>query len=173
MKQKAAFFDRDGTLIVHHHYLAHKDQVELLLPVVALAKMCQDRGYKLFMVTNQSGIARGFFDEHFVQEINAYINDLLLAHGILFTKTYYCPHHPDIGDEKYRKSCGCRKPLPGMLHQAAQEYALDLSKSFMFGDKQCDLLAGVAAGCRSFDITKLIDLSPDDVAKVVFSGTLE
>ena len=173
MKTKAAFFDRDGTLIVDHDYLSDVGKVKLLEPAVALAKMCQARGYKLFVVTNQSGIARGFFDEAFVLQTHNYVQELLLPHDVCIEKFYYCPHHPEVGHEKYRIACTCRKPLPGMLQIASREYNIDLSSSLMFGNQECDLLAGQAAGCRSFDITKLFNLSPDEVAKVVFNGTIE
>lgn len=173
MKIKAAFFDRDGTLIVEREYLSAFNQVTLLDPAVAIAEMCQAQGYKLFVITNQSGIARGFFDEAFVKQTNSYVQNLLLKRDVCIEKTYYCPHHPTIGNGKYRIACKCRKPLPGMLHTAAREYNIDLSNSLMFGNAECDLLAGRAAGCRSFDITKLFDLSPSEVAKVLFNGTIE
>jgi D-glycero-D-manno-heptose 1,7-bisphosphate phosphatase len=168
VKIKAAFFDRDGTLIVDHDYLSQLEKVQLLLPAVAIAKMCQERGYKLFVVTNQSGVARGFFDEAFVQQTNNYVQELLIPHKIHIHKFYYCPHHPEIGPEKYKISCACRKPLPGMLQIAAREYNIDLSGSLMFGNTEVDLLAGRAAGCKTFDITKLLGLSIDEVAKLIF-----
>ena len=173
MKTKAAFFDRDGTLIVEREYLSALDQVKLLDSAVAIAKICQEQGYKLFVITNQSGIARGFFDEAFVQQTNNYVQNLLLQHEVHIEKTNYCPHHPEIGNKNYRIACTCRKPLPGMLHLASREYNIDLSNSLMFGNAECDLLAGRAAGCRSFDITKLFDLSLYEVAKVLFNGTIE
>lgn len=173
MKKQAAFFDRDGTLIVDHDYLADIQQVCLLDSAVSIAKMCQDRGFMLFVVTNQSGVARGFFDESFVQTTNKHLQDLLLRRNVRIEKTYYCPHHPTIGDNQYRKSCDCRKPLPGMLQQAAREYNVDLSQSLMFGNAPCDILAGQAAGCRSFDITKLFDLSIYEIEKRLFSDVLE
>ncbi len=172
MKAKAAFFDRDGTLIVDHDYLSCLDQVALLAPAVAIAKMCQDQGYKLFVVTNQSGVARGFFDEAFVHKTHEHLGDLLKSHGVHIEKFYYCPHHPEVGADHYRMFCSCRKPGPGMLEMAAREYDLDLSQSLMFGNATCDFLAGQAAGCQSFDITQLLPLSLDEVAKVVFNGTI-
>ena len=172
MKKKAAFFDRDGTLIVDYPFLTQLQQVQLLLPAVAIARMCQECGYMLFVVTNQSGVARGFFDEIFVQQTHAYLHELLMAHGVCIEKYYYCPHHPDIGSDIYKKACKCRKPLPGMLETAAQEYNIDLTASLMFGDVERDLLAGIAAGCLSFNMTQLMTMPLDEVAKVVFSGTI-
>ncbi len=142
--RKAAFFDRDGTLIHDVNYLSRLDDVRVLPAAPELLLNLQQQGYLLFVVTNQSGIARGFFDEAFVHATHQYVADLFAPHGITFTKFYFCPHLQD---------CACRKPKPGMLLQAAQEFNLDLSQSLMFGDKESDLEAGRAAGCQSFDIT--------------------
>lgn len=172
MKKKAAFFDRDGTLIVDYPFLTKFEQVQLLLPAVAIARLCQERGYTLFVVTNQSGIARGFFDEAFVQQTHQLLHSLLSEQGVYIEKYYYCPHHPDVGSDIYRKNCRCRKPLPGMLEQAAQEYDIDLKASLMFGNTERDLQAGIAAGCLSFDMPSLMAMPRDDVAKVLFSGTI-
>lgn len=152
-KNKAAFFDRDGTLIDDVNYLSSLDQITLLPGVIDLCRLLQSKGYKLFVVTNQSGIARGFFDENFVHKTHEYLADIFEKEGILFEKFYYCPHHPVHAiEEKYKQKCECRKPKPGMLLQAAQEFGIDLSQSLMFGDKELDIQAGVAAGCRSFYI---------------------
>ncbi len=173
MKKKAAFFDRDGTLIVECSFLNKIEQVQLLMPAVAIARMCQEQGYVLFVVTNQSGVARGLFDEAFVQKTHDYLDQLLLAQGVTIEKYYYCPHHPEVGHEHYKKDCLCRKPLPGMLEQAAREHDLDLSASLMFGDVDRDLQAGVAAGCLSFNMPQLMAMPLIDVAKLIFSGTME
>ncbi len=172
MKKKAAFFDRDGTLIVDYPFLTKIEQVQLLAPAVAIARMCQERGYTLFVVTNQSGVARGFFDEVFVQKTHEYLHELLSAQGVFIEKYYYCPHHPEVGPEHYQKACRCRKPLPGMLELAAQEHDIDLSASLMFGDVERDLQAGIAAGCLSFNMPKLMAKPLADVAKEIFSGTM-
>lgn len=159
MKQhKAAFFDRDGTLIKDVAYLSDLAAIELLPHVVDFCCALQKKGYLLFVVTNQSGVARGFFDELFVQKTHVYLADLFAKQGVFFTHFYYCPHHPDIGKKQgYQKKCLCRKPSPGMLHKAAKEYDLDLSRSIMFGDKIIDIEAGVAAGCKSFYIQTVIN----------------
>lgn len=172
MKKKAAFFDRDGTLIVDYPFLTKLEQVQLLLPAVAIARLCQERGYTLFVVTNQSGVARGFFDEAFVQQTHRLLQDLLSQQGVHIEKYYYCPHHPEVGNDFYKKKCTCRKPLPGMLEQAAQEYNIDLKASLMFGDVERDLQAGNAAGCLSFNMPRLMGMPLDEVAKVIFSGTI-
>lgn len=148
MKKKAAFFDRDGTLIKDVHYLSSIDQVELLPGILDLCRELQ-KTYLLFVVTNQSGVGRGYFDEAFVQETHRYLDAVFKKNGILFTNFYYCPHHPS-------EKCSCRKPSPGMLRIAARDYNLDLSESLMFGDKIIDIQAGELAGCKSFDIREFL-----------------
>ena len=145
---KAAFFDRDGTLIKDVHYLSKLSDVILLPGIINYCLSLQEQGYSLFVVTNQSGIARGFFDKSFVEETHRYLNSLFSRKGVQFKKFYYCPHGPNDG-------CCCRKPSAGMLKRAAQEFDIDLSSSLMFGDKESDLLAGENAGCKSFYIQKI------------------
>jgi D-glycero-D-manno-heptose 1,7-bisphosphate phosphatase len=156
---KAAFFDRDGTIIKDVPYLSSIDDIQLIPQAVIIAHLCQKQGYKLFVVTNQSGVARGIFEESFVHKAHAYITDLFIKHGIRFEKFYYCPHHPtEAVTENYKKDCFCRKPKPGMLVTAAQEYNLDLSQSILFGDRETDLAAGRAVGCKDVNITELFAL---------------
>lgn len=159
MKKKAAFFDRDGTLIEDANYLDSIDKVKIIPNVLKLCKYLQSEGYKLFIITNQSGVARGYFNEKFVIESNSYIQDLFAQQGVYFKKTYYCPHLPIDNDQlempefnRYRVKCLCRKPLPGLIFQAAKDFNIDLTQSFMFGDKKVDIQAGIAAGCKSFYI---------------------
>lgn len=166
-KIKAAFFDRDGTLIHDVNYLSNIDDVALLPQALVIARNLAQQGYSLFVVTNQSGIARGFFDEAFVHQTHKHLDALLQAHGIEIKKYYFCPHHPTKAlHEHYQKDCQCRKPRPGMLEVAAQEYNIDLSASLMFGNAQTDLEAGRAAGCKSFDITTLFQMDPEQYAKL-------
>lgn len=171
-KIKAAFFDRDGTLISDVNYLQSIDQIKLIEHAVAITQVCQSLGYHIFVVTNQSGVGRGFFDEAFVQKTHDYLKELFIKKGVTICDFYYCPHHPEAIIQTYRKICECRKPLPGMLLQAAKDYKIDLTASLMFGDKACDVNAGRAAGCLSFDITKLFLQPLDEVAKLIVNGTL-
>ncbi len=151
--QKAAFFDLDGTLIQDVHYLSNIRDIVLLDQGVSLAQMCQKQGYKIIIVTNQSGIARGYFDEKFIDQKHACVQELLQEQGVRVLKFYVCPHHHvHACDKRYKKDCLCRKPRPGMLIKAAQDFSLDLSQSLMFGDKTSDVQAGQAAGCMSFKI---------------------
>ncbi|MBX9830671.1 HAD family hydrolase [Candidatus Babeliales bacterium] len=162
---KAAFFDRDGTLINDINYLSRLEDVVLIPKAVSLCRFLANQGYKIFVVTNQSGIARGFFDEQFVQQTHAHLDALLREQGIAVDGWYYCPHHPETGAvSEYITPCLCRKPMPGMLQKAAHEHNLDLKNSLMFGDKLLDLQAGWAAGCRSFEIKRALQLSDQQMA---------
>jgi D-glycero-D-manno-heptose 1,7-bisphosphate phosphatase len=155
MLKKAAFFDRDGTLIHDVGYLSCLDHISLLPAGLAAALRCQQQGYELFVVSNQSGIARGFFDIAFVQKTHITLDAMLQSHGIFIKEWYFCPHHPSEGiNKEFIKDCSCRKPKPGMLLQAAQEHDLDLSRSLLFGDQESDLCAGRAAGCTVYNIAQ-------------------
>jgi len=151
--KKAVFFDRDGTLIKDGNYLSRIDQIEILPGVIDFCLKLQKKDYLLFVVTNQSGVARGFFDEQFVKDTHDYLASFFEKQGVYFKKFYYCPHHPtDAKLLKYKIKCSCRKPAPGMLLKAAKEFNIDLSQSLMFGDKDIDTQAGNTAGCKSFNI---------------------
>jgi len=154
-KNKAAFFDRDGTLIKDVSYLSDIKQVEILPGIVDFCLDLQKKDYKLFVVTNQSGVARQYFDEAFVRKTHDYLGELFLGYGVLFQKFYYCPH--------LNQNCSCRKPSPGMLLDAAREYEIDLSCSLMFGDKPSDIQAGLAAGCRSFKIQDIKKINQESL----------
>jgi D-glycero-D-manno-heptose 1,7-bisphosphate phosphatase len=167
MKHKAAFFDRDGTLIKDIPYLSRCQDVQLLPSAVRIAQEYRDKGFLLFVVTNQSGVARGLYDEACVHTVHAHIAALCAVHGVVFTHFYFCPHHPtEATVEKYRIDCACRKPKPGLIMQAACEYDLDLSRSVMFGNEERDLQAGRAAGCCAYDITKLFTSASEHCAKL-------
>lgn len=158
---KAAFFDRDGTLIKDVHYLSSLDQIQLIERVVAFAATCQKKGYTLFVVTNQSGIARGYFSAQFVEQTHNALYHQLQQRGVMIKKFYYCPHHPTHAViPELLIDCYCRKPWPGMLLKAAQEHGINLQDSLMFGDKQLDVDAGQAAGCRGFIIDQVLEQSP-------------
>lgn len=166
-KIRAAFFDRDGTIIKNVHYLSSLDQVEIIEPVIKICKMFQARGYKLFVVTNQSAVARGLIDEKFVSDTHTLIKDKFQQLGVFWEHFYYCPHHPNADINKYLCVCSCRKPAPGMLLRAAEDFNIDLTSSVMIGDKELDLQAGQAAGCKSFDINKLINLSHNEFLNII------
>ena len=104
-------------------------------------------GYRVIVVSNQSGIGRGFYSETDVHQLHRHIDLVLKQDGATVDAYYYCPHHPEHGQGEYRRECSCRKPLPGMILQAAVDLDIDLASSFMIGDKRVDVQAGKAAGC--------------------------
>jgi D-glycero-D-manno-heptose 1,7-bisphosphate phosphatase len=150
---KAIFLDKDGTLIPDIPYNADPDKITLSNDCIEGLKILMDDGYKLIVISNQSGIARGYFTEKQFAAVIKRVYELLNEQGIALTGFYYCPHHPDGIDMLYGINCDCRKPQPGMLVAAAKEHQLDLSQSWMIGDILNDVEAGNRAGCR----TVLID----------------
>ena len=144
MARRALFLDRDGTLIVDVGYPRDPAQVELL-PGAADALRELQRDWVLVVVSNQSGIARGLVSEREAAAVHAEFVARFAAVGVTFAGCYYCPHAPDAG-------CACRKPLPGLLLDAAAALDLDLAASVMIGDKPSDLEAGRAAGCRALSV---------------------
>jgi D-glycero-D-manno-heptose 1,7-bisphosphate phosphatase len=145
----AVFLDRDGTLNREVDYLSRADEFEFLPGVpTALARLAQ-AGFALVVVTNQSGIARGKLDEATLGEIHRRMEQELAAEGVQLDGIEFCPHHPKVGPPAYRRTCGCRKPAPGMLLVAAAAHDLDLARSWTIGDSGRDLEAGHAAGTRA------------------------
>ncbi|MBA2379374.1 MAG: HAD-IIIA family hydrolase [Blastocatellia bacterium] len=137
--RKAVFIDRDGTLIEEVDFLSRVEEMRLFEYTRPALESLKAAGFYLFVVTNQSGIARGYFDVSAVEAIH----ESLQAHaGNLIDGFYHCPHLPDAG-------CKCRKPLPGMIKEAAEQFGIDLSASWMIGDKALDILAGKNAGTRT------------------------
>lgn len=146
--KRAVFLDRDGTLNVEREYLYRPEEFTFCTGAVEALRLLNQAGYLVVVVTNQSGVARGYYGEPEVQALHHHIDTLLQQQGAYIDAWYYCPHHPD-GIEPYRKVCGCRKPLPGMLQQAAVDLGISLADSWMIGDKLIDVEAGLAAGCRT------------------------
>ena len=146
----AVFLDRDGTINVEKDYLIDPTEFEFIPGVPQALKKLQDAGYLLVVVTNQSGVARGFFSLKDVEQLHAHMSELLKGYGVQLAGIYSCPHHPSSGVGDYRKECDCRKGKPGMLQRAARELGIDLQRSFMIGDKDADIQAGQAAGCKSY-----------------------
>ena len=145
--RRAVFLDRDGTINVDHGYVFRAGEFEFIPGAPEAIRRLKDAGYLVIVVTNQAGIARGLYGETEVQELHLYLDRELEWYGTAIDAYYYCPHHPAIGPEPYRRECACRKPLPGMLLQAAADFPLDLGGSFLVGDKLSDIEAGLAAGC--------------------------
>ena len=146
---KAVFLDRDGTLIVNRHYGSDPDGIQLLDGVVEGLRELRAAGYKLVLVSNQSGVARGYFDEGAVARMHDRLQRMLDRHGVALDDLEYCPHHPDGDTSPYAVECACRKPAPGMLRRAARKHGVNLSASWMVGDIEADVEAGRQAGART------------------------
>jgi histidinol-phosphate phosphatase family protein len=142
MKHEAVFMDRDGTIIKEKSYTSDPKDVELLPHTVAGIKLLSAKGFKLFVVTNQSGVSRGYFTLQSVYAVHNRMIELLKASGAFIDKIYFCPHSPE-------DNCECRKPKQGMIKQALQEFEIDLSRSYMIGDRSEDIGLGKGAGMKT------------------------
>lgn len=140
--KRYALLDRDGTIIVERHYLSDPAGVELLPGAAEGMKRLRELGLGLIVVTNQSGIGRGYLDEARLAEIHGRMTALLANEGVTVDGIYHCPHTPE-------DQCGCRKPLPGMIDAAVKELGFDSTKAFFIGDKPCDVDAGRNVGATS------------------------
>jgi D-glycero-D-manno-heptose 1,7-bisphosphate phosphatase len=149
-KNKAVFFDRDGTINVEKNFLIDPLEFEFIAGVPEALKRLQEAGFLLVVVTNQSGIARGYFSLRQVNRLHDHMRRLLAGYGVGISAIYVCPHHPAFAAGDSGGECECRKGKPGMLLQAARDLDIDLRKSYMIGDKKADIEAGLAAGCQSF-----------------------
>ena len=152
--QKALFLDRDGVINVEKDYLYKIEDFEFIDGIFDLVSHYYDLGYKVFVVTNQSGIARSFYTQSDFSKLTQWMMLEFLKKDIKIEKVYFCPHHPDISGE-----CSCRKPKPGMILEAASAYDIDLKHSIMIGDKERDIEAGLNAGIKEtylFDNSKTI-----------------
>jgi histidinol-phosphate phosphatase family protein len=137
------FLDRDGTVIAERHYLSDPAGVELLPGAAEGLRRMRALGLPLVLVTNQSGVGRGYFGRDAVERVHGRLIELLAAEGVALSAIYSCPHAPD-------EACGCRKPLPGLLEQAARELGLDLPTCFVIGDKPCDIDLGLIVNATTF-----------------------
>ena len=146
MRGPAAFLDRDGVINIDHGYVHSWEDFAFVPGVVDSMRRLQAAGYALVVVTNQSGIARGYYDEPALQRLHETLRENLAEQGVTLAAIEYCPHLPDAPVARYAIDCDCRKPAPGMILRAAQTLELDLSRSLMFGDKPSDIEAGARAG---------------------------
>ena len=155
-KQKAIFLDRDGTINIRKGFITDAVELELIEGAAEAIRMINHSDYLAIVVTNQPQIARGDCSFEELQTIHDKLETLLGQHGAFVDAIYYCPHHTDKGFEgeriEYKFNCDCRKPKPGMLLQAANDFNIDLSQSYMIGDSTNDIIAGDAVGCRSVKI---------------------
>jgi D-glycero-D-manno-heptose 1,7-bisphosphate phosphatase len=142
MNNRAVFLDRDGVLMHDANYVGHVDQVVILDSAPEAVRRLQDAGFHVFVVTNQSGVGRGYFSREAVDEIHTLLDREFAKAGARIERYFVCPHHPE-------DQCACRKPSPKFLRDAAQEFALDLRRCFMVGDRSSDVQCGQNAGARS------------------------
>lgn len=164
--KKAVFVDRDGTLNEMVYDMTHglldsprrPDQVKLLPNAGDFLKKLRELGYFIVIATNQPGLAKGTLTEAQLNSVHKKLASLLKRKGGRWDDLRFCPHHPNPGargNAKYAKKCGCRKPLPGLLVDAAKDHGIDLKQSWMIGDGLVDVQAGCAAGCKTILLTKL------------------
>ena len=155
--KKALFLDRDGVINIEKNYLYKIEDFEFIDGIMDLCTFYQGQGYEIFVLTNQSGIARKYYTEDDFNIVTTWMIKEFAKKNIIISHVYFCPHHPSISGE-----CDCRKPNTGMFLRAKKEYNLDLSQSIMIGDNERDIEAGLNAGLREtylFDITQTIEHS--------------
>ena len=171
VKPKAAFIDRDGVINEERNYV-HRIEDFVLLPGVAQGlALLRDAGFRLIVVTNQAGLARGYYDQGVMDRLHDHLREQLALQGVALDAIYFCPHHPSGSVKELAFECDCRKPAPGMLLQAAKDFDIDMSASVLIGDKLSDVQAGKRAGVGRVVIVesghKVEDAAPlqaDDVA---------
>ena len=167
VRRPAAFLDRDGVLNVDHGYVHKPEQLEWVAGAPEAVRLLNLAGYYVLIISNQSGIARGYYDEAAVNFFHAHMQDDLAAHGAHIDAFYFCPHHPEGIIKPLSVPCRCRKPAPGMLEQAAREWPIDISASFLIGDKDDDMAAAAAFNIRGIKFNSLRDSLPDLVRREI------
>ncbi|PQO31532.1 D-glycero-beta-D-manno-heptose 1,7-bisphosphate 7-phosphatase [Blastopirellula marina] len=144
----AVFLDRDGTINEEVKYLSSPHQLRLIPGAAEAIARLNQAGIPVIVVTNQSGIARGYYTEDDVEQVHSYLDKLLADHGASIDAYYYCPHHPGAIVKQYLVDCECRKPRTGMLSAAAAQENVSLAQAYLVGDKRSDLRAAISAGAR-------------------------
>jgi D-glycero-D-manno-heptose 1,7-bisphosphate phosphatase len=138
MQKKALFLDRDGVINRDVAYPHKSEQIVFVDGIFDLCRKALAKGYIIIVVTNQAGVAKGYFSEDDVKNLHAWMNEQFLKESIVITAFYYCPYHKNGTVELYKKDSDCRKPKPGMLIQAAKDWNIDIASSLMIGDKNSD-----------------------------------
>ena len=144
--RRAVFLDRDGTVLEEAGYLDRLERLVFFPFAIDAIRLLNRAGFAVVIITNQSGVGRGIYEEEFVLRAHAVVDERVRGGGGRVDGFYYCPHHPNAEIERYRMKCDCRKPGVGMLRNAAADLQLDLSRSFAIGDKWTDVQAGLASG---------------------------
>lgn len=146
MNNIGIFLDRDGTINEELEFISSPDDVKLIPLSADAIRQANEMGLKVFVITNQSGVARGFIKEEELVRVHNKLVELLNKEGAHIDAIYFCPHHPEFGEPPYKMECECRKPNSGMLRQAEKEFNIDLKKSFVVGDRIIDIQAAHAVG---------------------------
>ena len=179
MSRPAVFLDRDGTLIEDVGYVDRLERLQLYPWSLESVRLLRRSGYAVVVVTNQAGVARGFVREQAVTDVFDLIQERLAAIGERLDGHYYCPHLIDAPVESYRRSCSCHKPLPGMVDRAAAALDLDVSRSYVVGDRWTDVQLARAVGAKAvlvqtgYGVTQLADPPPGETADAVHANLLE
>jgi D-glycero-D-manno-heptose 1,7-bisphosphate phosphatase len=163
----AAFLDRDGVLNIDRGYVHRPDELEWVAGAPDAVRLLNDAGYYVLVITNQSGVARGYYDEAAVKRFHAYMQAKLKAQGAHIDAFYYCPHHPEGIVTELAVRCRCRKPAPGMLEQAAAEWPIKRARSFLIGDKADDMVAAAAFNIRGVKFDAKTDSLLDVVRREI------
>lgn len=146
MARRALFLDRDGVINVDHAYVHRCEDFDFIEGIFDIVRQAQQASFIVIVITNQAGIGRGYYSEADFHCLMTWVGKKFTEQGGMIDKVYFCPDHPEYGIGKYRRDCTFRKPAPGMLLQAAQEYDVDVKNSLMVGDKPSDMEAAQAAG---------------------------
>ena len=149
MKQLAVFIDRDGTISEEVGYINHPSRFHVFSYSAPAIKLLNENGWLAVVVTNQAGVARGYFSEEMIKSVHEQLQQDLENNGARLDAIYYCAHHPSVGEPPYRLDCDCRKPKPGLIRQAVAELGIDLEKSWMVGDRYSDVELARNAGVHS------------------------
>ncbi len=147
--RRAVFIDRDGTISEEVGYVNHVSRYRVFPFAAEAVRALNEAGVLAVLVTNQAGVARGYFREELIGEVHEALADELGRGGARLDAVYYCPHHPSVGESPYRLDCDCRKPRPGLIRRAAEELGVDLGRSWMVGDRYSDTELARNAGVRS------------------------
>ncbi len=149
MTHRAVFLDRDGTINEEMGYINHIERFHLLPQSAQAIRLLNQYGWKVVVITNQSGVARGYFPESLIHQVHQKMKDHLREEGAYLDAIYYCPHHPDVGFPPYRQKCQCRKPATGLIEQAVKDLDLDLARSYVVGDRGMEIEFGHRVGAKT------------------------
>ena len=161
---KVAFLDRDGVINVDHGYVFRREQFEFTAGIFTACRLLSDLGYQLIVLTNQSGIARGYYTEQDFLDLSQWMRGQFTQQGVPLLDIFYCPHHPQAMIPDYRQNCRCRKPSPGMIEQACDKYPIDLEQSIMIGDRVSDMQAATAAAIGRCYLLNQEVIIPEELA---------